>query len=89
MVQYLLKWEGQDSGENSWEKASDLNCPELIQDFETRAQRPALWKSESLRRKRKSTDAPEISPDKDKGNVETDKDKEADRGMAVPYISTL
>ena len=31
--QYLIKWKGFASDENSWEPVSNLNCPQLLQDY--------------------------------------------------------
>ena len=33
-VEYLLKWKGYPDEENTWTKRQDLNCPELLEEFE-------------------------------------------------------
>ena len=33
-VEYLIKWQGYDSSENSWESVKNLNCPDLVKEFE-------------------------------------------------------
>ena len=35
-IQYLIKWKGYPISESSWEPESNLNCPELLKDFNSR-----------------------------------------------------
>lgn len=58
-VEYFVKWEGLADVENSWEKAQDIECSELVQDFESEARKNPLWKEGSglcLKRKREELD---------------------------------
>ena len=34
---YLIKWKGYPASDNSWEPADDVHVPELIADWEKRA----------------------------------------------------
>jgi len=46
-VEYLIKWEGYDDSENTWEPQENLDCPDIIKKFED------TYKSKKDEKKRK------------------------------------
>lgn len=41
-VEYLLKWRGYDSDENTWEPRDNLQCSELVEAYEKMHQKPKI-----------------------------------------------
>jgi hypothetical protein len=68
--QYLLKWEGYSSSENTWEDIDHLNCPDLLEEFERE------WKK---KQKAKDTTPKEKSKDKTKKDKKDKKEKRKEK----------
>lgn len=45
-MQYLLKWKGYDDRENTWEEEQNMNCPDLIAEFENQPKKKKKDKEE-------------------------------------------
>ncbi|XP_065076843.1 chromobox protein homolog 1-like [Ochlerotatus camptorhynchus] len=70
VVQYLIKWKGCDSTENTWEPEENLNCQELVKQFlEEEAKNPN-------RRKGRKPASLKTTTDKDDDNGKMSKEKE-------------
>ena len=85
-VEYYLKWKGYSSDDNTWEPEENLDCPDLISEFEENRKKKEQAKKDDKRKKRGSSPPEDKKPSKRKQSDEDKKPQGFDRGLEPERI---
>lgn len=86
-VEYLLKWKGYSNDDNTWEPEENLDCPDLISEYEeNRKKKEAVKKEERKRKPGATVDEKKPNASKKKHVEEDNKPRGFDRGLEPEKI---
>ncbi|XP_013773675.1 chromobox protein homolog 1-like isoform X2 [Limulus polyphemus] len=86
-IEYYLKWKGYPDSENTWEPKENLDCPDLIAEFEKSYKSKDGEKNDEKKKRKISEDGSNNSTQKKKKKPENDnKLKGFDRGLEPDKI---
>lgn len=85
-VEYLLKWKGYSNDDNTWEPEENLDCPDLISEYEDNRKKKEAAKKDERKRKPGAPDDKKPNPNKKKHVEEDNKPRGFDRGLEPERI---
>ena len=90
-IEYFLKWKGYGEEDNTWEPRENLDCEDLIAEFERKLKEKSAKKKEDKagndsKRKSTSTTASSSTDSNKKKKPEDDRPKGFERGLAPERI---
>lgn len=84
-VEYFLKWKGYSDADNTWEPEENLDCPELIAEFEENRKAKDEEQESEKKRKMNGTDSSEGGQKKKKKD-DDNRPRGFDRGLEPEQI---